>query len=244
MHLAAMLDAGVDEGYLRLQLERLNLGGYRLVVEKKICCGVFGTQVTVCLDAENQWHGVAGNDHGCGHRNLGDIIAIIADSRLDAGIKSRAAAIFTRLARAEAAVHGTTVEEVHFHEVGAVDSIVDIVGAAICLEYLAADRIVCSTVELGGGYARCQHGILPVPAPATVELTKGIPVSRGRQGFEATTPTGAAILATVVDTFSDRCAFTASACGYGIGHKVGSLPNMLRIFIGEACDIPAGTGAQ
>ena len=232
MHLAAMLDAGVDERHLRSQLELLGLSGYSLVVEKKISHGISGTQVTVRLDEETSGDGTAP-----AHRNLSDIAAIREKSGLAAGTKERAVAIFTKLAEAEAAVHETPVEQVHFHEVGAIDSIVDIVGAAICLAYLAVDRIVCSTVELGSGQIHCQHGVLPVPAPATLELTKGIPVSSGNVPFEATTPTGAAILATLVDVFSDQCAFPTTSSGCGIGHKEGSLPNVLRIFISESPDL-------
>jgi hypothetical protein len=137
------------------------------------------------------------------------------------------------LAEAEARVHAVPVDHVHFHEVGAVDSIVDIVGAALCLAELAPDRVCCSPIELGGGTITCAHGVLPVPAPATAELMKGKPVTLGRTSFESTTPTGAAILAAVVDEFALPAAMTIRRIGYGIGHRDGEIPNVLRVCLGD-----------
>ncbi len=142
----------------------------------------------------------------------------------------------SRVAEAEAKIHNLPVGEVHFHEVGAVDSIVDIVGAAICLDKLGVDAVYCSTVELGGGSVRCAHGIYPVPAPATAEIVKHMPVRTGTVNYEATTPTGAAILAACVNEFTDKTEFSILRTGYGIGAKDGEIPNVLRVFLCESID--------
>ena len=152
---------------------------------------------------------------------------------MSAKVKSISLNIFTRIAEAEGKIHGHKTDDVHFHEVGAVDSIVDIVGAAVCLDYLHPDRIISSPVEVGGGFVRCAHGILPVPAPATVEILQGIPVKSGAVPFETTTPTGAAILAATVDTFTEELYFTPQKIGYGIGHRDTDIPNVLRAYLGE-----------
>lgn len=167
------------------------------------------------------------------HRNLMDIEKIIEASGLNENVKSISLRMFKKVAEAEAKVHNKSIEEVHFHEVGAVDSIVDIVGAAIGLDYLKVDNVECSTVEVGSGFVKCAHGILPVPAPATIEILQSIPI-KSNLPFEATTPTGAAILACSVDEFTDAKNFSVKRIGYGIGGKDNTeIPNMLRIFIGE-----------
>ena len=168
------------------------------------------------------------------HRTHRDIVALIERSALAAGVKRRALAIFARLAEAEAKVHGVPVAEVGFHEVGAVDSIVDIVAAAIALEWLKPDRVLVSTIELGGGFVKCAHGRLALPAPATADLLRGAPTRLGTVPFEATTPTGAAILAASADGFTDQTSFAIDRIGYGIGHKDGPIPNILRVFMGSA----------
>ena len=144
--------------------------------------------------------------------------------------------MFMKVAEAEAKVHGKSLYEVHFHEVGAVDSIIDIVGAAICLSYLNVDKIMSSSVELGGGFVKCAHGIIPVPAPATVEILKGIPVKLGAVAFETTTPTGAAILAANVSEFKDDNNFIINKIGYGIGNRDTEIPNVLRVMLVEEAD--------
>ncbi|MBV7272971.1 LarC family nickel insertion protein [Clostridium sp. PL3] len=167
------------------------------------------------------------------HRNLMDIKSIIEASTLNQNVKNISLEMFKKVAEAEAKVHNKSIEEVHFHEVGAVDSIVDIVGAAIGLDYLKVDKIECSTVEVGSGFVKCAHGILPVPAPATAEILKNIPI-KVNIPFEATTPTGAAILSYLVDEFTDAKNFRVERIGYGLGSKENAeIPNMLRIFIGE-----------
>lgn len=227
MNLAAMIDLGVDADYLRDELKKLPVTGFTLHVTNDKRHGISGTKVVVELDREEQHD----------HRNLSDIESIIDKSSLKGLVKKISKEIFRRLAEAEATVHNRSIEEIHFHEVGALDAMVDIVGAAICYERLKPDRVVASTVELGGGFARCAHGNLPVPAPATVEILKGIPVRKGSADFETTTPTGAAILATLAEDFNDRASITIDRTGYGIGHKKSDeLPNVLRVFLGEVAE--------
>ncbi|KYH30365.1 MULTISPECIES: nickel pincer cofactor biosynthesis protein LarC [Clostridium] len=167
------------------------------------------------------------------HRNLEHIEKIINSSELNDNVKKMSLNMFRKVAEAEAKVHGKPLYEVHFHEVGAVDSIVDIVGAAICLDYLKVDKVMASSVELGGGFVKCAHGLIPVPAPATVEILKGIPVKTGIVPFETTTPTGAAILASSVDEFSDMKDFTIEKIGYGVGGRDTEIPNVLRVYLGK-----------
>lgn len=171
--------------------------------------------------------------HDYQHRNLKDIKKIIESSSLNENVKNISLKIFEKVAQAEAKVHNKNIDEVHFHEVGAIDSIIDIVGAAICLDYLKIDKIKCSTVEVGFGFVKCAHGVLPVPAPATAEILKDISIKTNIP-FEATTPTGAAILAYSVNEFTDRKSFKIKKVGYGIGNKDNKeIPNVLRVFIGE-----------
>ncbi|MGV8979999.1 nickel pincer cofactor biosynthesis protein LarC [Clostridium sp.] len=167
------------------------------------------------------------------HRNLKDIKQIIESSKLSSKVKELSIKMFLKVAEAEAKVHGKPLYEVHFHEVGAVDSIVDIVGAAICINHLNVDKIMSSSVELGGGFVKCAHGIIPVPAPATVEILKGIPVKLGAVPFETTTPTGAAILAANVCEFKDDNNFIINKIGYGIGNRDTDIPNVLRVMLVE-----------
>lgn len=141
--------------------------------------------------------------------------------------------MFTRLAESEAKIHGTTIEEVHFHEVGAIDSIIDIVGAAVCLDYLKPDKILSSKIELGGGFVECAHGILPVPVPAVLELLSGVPVTSGKVMKETTTPTGAVILAENVNAFADKIDFVIEKTGYGLGKRILEIPNALRVLWGR-----------
>ncbi len=168
------------------------------------------------------------------HRPLSRIRGIIRSSGLSERVKSRAEAIFTRLAEAEAKVHGSTIEEVHFHEVGAVDAIVDVVGSCIGLEYFKVDAVASTPLRLGTGTVRCAHGIMPVPVPAVVELTRGVPVVRTMIQGELTTPTGAAILTTLASSWGPVEGFVAETAGYGAGTRVREeFPNLLRISIGQ-----------
>lgn len=173
-------------------------------------------------------------DHGHQHRNLKDIEKIINSSDLSDKVKKLSLDMFMKVAEAEAKVHGKSLYEVHFHEVGATDSIVDLVGAAICIDYLKVDKIIASPVQVGGGFVKCAHGIMPVPAPATTEILKNIPINTGIVQFETTTPTGAAILAANVDVFTRNVDFSIKNVGYGIGHRDLEIPNVLRVYLGTA----------
>ena len=172
------------------------------------------------------------------HRNLAAIEAIIMQSDLSEPVKQTSLDIFRRIAEAEAKVHGKPLGEVHFHEVGATDSIVDIVGAAICYHALGVDAVWASPLELGSGFVRCAHGMMPVPAPATAEILHGLPTSRGGVEHEATTPTGAAIVATLASAITAAPVMTTLKTGYGIGHRQSQRPNvdrpnMLRVELAE-----------
>ncbi|MDR3138717.1 MAG: nickel pincer cofactor biosynthesis protein LarC [Treponema sp.] len=176
------------------------------------------------------------------HNSWKEIRGVIEASGISAGAKKRALDIFTRIARAEAQVHGTAADEVSFHEVGAMDSIIDIVGTAIGLDLLQPDRITCGEIELGGGMVKCAHGLLPVPAPATLILVRGLPVKTGGYNKEMTTPTGAAILAASVDEFINTGNFKEIKTGYGIGTRKMERPNLLRISLRE--EAPSGGAEQ
>jgi hypothetical protein len=241
MNLGALIDLGVDVAYLKSELARLPVHGYDLKVEKGIRKGISGTKVDVVIDDHHrQMQHVHGHphDHGQGHhhhehQSYREIRQMILSSSLDPQVKDLSLAIFEKIAQAEAKIHARPVDEVHFHEVGAIDSIVDIVGAAICLHNLKPDGIQCSTVELGGGSVECAHGTYPVPAPATAEIVRQMPVRKGTVDYEATTPTGAAILAACVNSFTDQTDFTIVKTGYGLGTKDTAFPNVLRVFLCE-----------
>ncbi len=255
MNLAAMIDLGVDQQYLKAELDKLGLGAeFELKVSVRSCSGIQGTQVHVC---QNGWphgyahkhahdhaaasvshHGHHNAQHNAQHRNLAAIETIIMSSDLQPEVKATSLRIFDLIAQAEAKVHGKPVHEVHFHEVGATDSIVDIVGAAICFHALRVDAVWASAIELGGGFVHCAHGTMPVPAPATAEIVHGLPTTRGGTDHEATTPTGAAIIAALANRFTSAPAMSTSKTGYGIGHRQSNRPNMLRVHLASD-DCPA-----
>jgi uncharacterized protein (TIGR00299 family) protein len=184
-------------------------------------------------DENNHSHEGNDNNQEHQHRNFKDIEEIINSSDLSDKVKKLSLGMFMKVAEAEAKVHGKTLYEVHFHEVGAIDSIVDMVGAAICLDYLKVDKIIASPVQVGGGFVRCAHGLIPVPAPATVEILKNIPIKAGIVQFETTTPTGAAILAANAHEFTQKVDFSIKKIAYGIGHRDLEIPNVLRVYLGE-----------
>ena len=223
MNLGALVDLGVDAAYLEKELGKLNIEGFHLEVKPDMRKGISGTKVTVVVE----------NQENEKHRHLSHIEELINKSALSDRIKLKSLAIFDRVAVAEAKVHNISKEKVHFHEVGALDSIADIVGAAICQEYLEVDEIHSSPVQLGGGFVKCAHGMMPVPAPATAEIVEAIPVKSGLVDYEATTPTGAAILAATVDCFSEKMELTIAKTGYGIGQRDGEIPNVLRVYLAE-----------
>ena len=225
MHIGAMVDLGVPEDYLQGELAKLRLASeFELVLAPGRKMGITGVQATVRMveDAPRP------------HRRLAHIVDIIQEAGYPGTVESRATGIFRALAEAEAGIHGIGVDEVHFHEVGATDAIVDIVAAAIALDWLGIERAWSRTVEVGGGMVRCAHGLMPVPAPATAALLAGAPCSYGRVEAETTTPTGAAILRGTVDTFAEPGRFTAARVGYGIGQKDFAIPNVLRVMLGTA----------
>jgi uncharacterized protein (TIGR00299 family) protein len=260
MHLGALLDLGVDKEYLIQELSKLNLNDeYELQIKKDIKKGISGTKVDVILKKQQEFqqqghkhvhgHGEHAHihaqeetqsphlhaehiEHHHAHRNLKDIENIINVSSLSNKVKELSLQMFMKVAEAEAKVHGKSLYEVHFHEVGATDSIIDIVGAAICLDYLKVDKIMASSVQVGGGFVNCAHGIIPIPAPATVEILQGAPIKSGIVPFETTTPTGAAILAANVEAFTDKMDFSIKKIGYGIGHRDLDIPNVLRVYLG------------
>ena len=223
MNLGALVDLGVDAAHLEKELVKLNIEGFHLEVKRDMRKGISGTKVTVVVE----------NQENEKHRHLSHIEALINNSALSDSIKNKSLAIFDLVAEAEAKVHNISKEKVHFHEVGALDSIADIVGAAICQEFLEVDEIHASPVQLGGGMVKCAHGLMPVPAPATAEIVAAIPVKSGLVDYEATTPTGAAILAATVDCFSEKMELTITKTGYGIGQRDGEIPNVLRVYLAE-----------
>jgi len=297
MNLAAMIDLGVDPGYLRAELSRLGLDSeFELKVSADSRRGIHGTRVDVVLktgghdghdgpdalaaqDVEDHDHHHAhghhgpdhhhddqehhhhhgqqqeegghahahaghahhGHHHHAPHRNLADIEAIITRSTLPDEVKRTSLSIFRKVAEAEAKVHGKPIDEVHFHEVGATDSIVDIVGAAICFHRLGVDEVWSSPVELGGGFVRCAHGLMPVPAPATVEILHGVPTTRGATQHETATPTGAAIVAALAKKFTGNPAMATEKTAYGIGHRDTEIPNVLRVHLASV-DTGPGVG--
>ena len=225
MHIGAMAALGVPEDYLQGELAKLRLASeFELVLAPGRKMGITGVQATVHL----------AEDAPRPHRRLAHIVEIIQDAGYPQAVEKRATAIFRALAEAEAGIHGIGVDEVHFHEVGATDAIVDIVAAALGLEWLGIERAWSRTVEVGGGMVRCAHGLMPVPAPATAALLEGAPCSYGRVEAETTTPTGAAILRGSVDVFGEPERFTSARIGYGIGQKDFSIPNVLRVLLGTA----------
>ncbi len=223
MMLGALVDAGVELARLNEAIASLGLPDCRLVAEEVKKKGFRACQVKVEYQPEHT------------HRHLHHITAMIERGRLTDRQKDLARRIFTRLAQAEAKVHGTSIEKVHFHEVGAADSIADIVGSAVGWDLLAVDRVVASPIPTGTGKIRIAHGETSVPAPATAELLRGVPLADSSVPFELTTPTGAAILATLVDSFGPLPAMCIQNIGYGAGQRdLDEQPNLVRLILGQA----------
>ncbi len=223
MILGAMVAAGVDPFVLREQLSRLGVHGFSIEFETVDRSGLSATYARVQTATEHN------------HRHLAGILKIIHDSDLSEAVKQRAAKIFTRLAEAEARVHNQPIEHVHFHEVGALDAIVDVVGASICFELLNIDRFVSSALHVGSGTVEMSHGRFPVPPPAVTELLKGVPFYSTEIIGELLTPTGAAIITTVCDEYGAIPKMTISQAGYGAGtREYDKFPNVLRVLLGES----------
>ncbi len=224
MTLGAFISAGLPLGELAEEIGKLKLEGVELQASRLQRSGITAVKVEVVISARETRH-----------RRLSDIAGIIEGSALGARVQERAKQIFTEVARAEAAIHGTEIDKVHFHEVGALDSIVDIVGAAICLEKFGIDAVYSSPVKLGsGGFIEAAHGALPLPGPAAVEILRGYPTVLTDIPFELTTPTGAAIIKGLSSGTLAAESLRVSAVGYGAGtREIPGVPNLLRIMIGE-----------
>lgn len=244
MIMGALVDAGVPFEALQGELAKLRLPGFTLE-RREVMKGVFRATK---IDVRVHGHGAGAAGHSHAHpqgshahpdRNLGAILDLIGGSGLPEPVKDKAARIFRRLGEAEARVHGTTVDEVHFHEVGAVDAIVDVTGACIGLHLLGVDAVHCSALPLGGGFVAGSHGRMPVPGPGTAELLKGFPVVDTGVKRELVTPTGAAILTTLAAGAGAMPAMTVEAVGYGAGDMDLEAPNVIRVFLGRA-DEPGG----
>lgn len=221
MILGALVDAGLDWEQLKADLAELPLQGYHLEKKQVLKQGIGGTKIKVAVEHKHE------------HRCLSDIRKIILDSALPDTVKDQSMAIFTRLAEAEAKVHQTTLENVHFHEVGAVDAIIDIVGAVCGVWRLGLQKIYSSALHTGKGWTKSVHGVIPVPAPATLELLRDVPVYSKEIDKELVTPTGAAILTTLCRDFGQMPAMTIEQIGYGAGDHDLKIPNLLRVCIGE-----------
>ncbi len=221
MTIATLLDLGIPKEVFLDEIYKLNLDGeFEINIEQKNESGIVGTKVEVITKEVNS------------HRHLSDIYDIIDKSSLNDFVKDKSKEIFMVIAQAEAKVHGTTIDKIHFHEVGAIDSIVDVVSVCILVDLLCVNKIYATSVPVGSGFVRCDHGIMPVPAPATIEILKDVPVKLNTVKGECTTPTGAAIIKTLCDEFVDVLEFEVKQIGYGMGHKKFEVPNILRTVLG------------
>ena len=225
MILGALLACGASELILRERLAMLGVDGWALNTSFITRNGIGATDVTITLKGKSQGHG----------RHLHHIEEILDSSNIPDAVRKMACRIFRRLADAEAKVHQTTPEKIHFHEVGAVDAIVDIVGSCLALELLGIEKVICSPLPMGHGFVKCAHGVIPIPAPAVLELTRNYPVVSADVEGEMVTPTGAAIMTTLSDGFGAMPAMTLQSVGYGAGKSdFGERPNLLRVMIGDS----------
>lgn len=221
MTLGALIDLGVPLNWLKKQLTSLPLTGVDIIVETISKNGI-GAKNVIVKDVRSQ-----------GHRNYSSITTMIEKSDLPSSVKKTSQGIFERIARAESHIHGCSMDDVHFHEVGATDAIVDIVGACLGFHYLNIHKVVCSKLPLGTGFVNCMHGQLPLPAPATLEILKGIPVYGVDVEIELVTPTGAGIATGLAEKFGDIPDMVIEKTGYGSGkNNAGDRPNLLRIVVG------------
>jgi len=222
MVLGALIDLGLDRELLFDRIKGLGLAGYEIEIEKVDRSGISSTHLNVVIPVEKK------------HRHLHHIVDIIENSNLSEGVKARSVAIFDRLAAAEARVHGIDVKKVHFHEVGAMDAIIDVVGACIAFEMLGIENFACSKIHVGSGFVDMEHGRFPVPPPAVAELLVGKPIYSTDIAGELITPTGAAIISTVCDSYGVIPEMAVERTGYGAGSRIyDGFPNVLRIMIGE-----------
>lgn len=251
MFLGACIQIGVPKNYLLKELEKLNLPNeYHIEISDVIKCGIGAAYVDVKLLKDFEPEKILSDrpnirrisrlTHGHNHRTFADIKKIIESSDLNNFIKQKSLAIFSVIAQAEGKVHNKIAEEVGFHEVGAIDSIIDVVGCAICLDYLEVEKIFVGKINIGGGFVKCAHGLMPVPAPATAELLQGFKTFSFGAEKELTTPTGAAIIKSLAEFRADLPDdFTSEKIGYGAGTLDLQMPNVLRIYFGEYSGQPA-----
>ncbi|MDD4836754.1 MAG: nickel pincer cofactor biosynthesis protein LarC, partial [Dethiosulfovibrio sp.] len=235
MFLGAIIDLGLFpvEDFIDA-MKGLALDGYSISVEKGIRKGIAGTDIKV-IEEDHNHHDEDHHHHHHHHhhRHLSDIIAILDRSTLPEEVRSRSALAFRLLAEAEAEVHGTDAQSIHFHEVGAIDSIVDVVGGFMAVHMAGIDRVYSSPINVGSGTVKCAHGVMPVPAPATAKLLTGMPIVSQGDPIERTTPTGALILKVLCDSFGTMPSGTIKATGHGLGDKDTDLPNLLRVTLIE-----------
>jgi hypothetical protein len=233
MTIGALLDLGLDLNYLRAELQKLPVERYELKASRVTRSNISAMKFDVLVEGEEN-HGHHDHHHDHFHRKASQILAMIRDSNLNTNTKRIAGEIFTKLAISEGKVHHIAPEDVEFHEVGAVDSIVDTVGTAVGFDAFGIERFLCSAINIGGGFIHCQHGVFPVPAPATADLLRQATIYQKHVETELVTPTGAAILAAVVNRFGQLNGFAAERIGYGAGTKqFPELPNCLRLMLGE-----------
>ena len=223
MILGAFIDLGLDLDTLTGHLSKMKLGGYEIAVSREKRGPITGTRLNIQIDEDEQ-----------PHRSMAEIRQIIGESKLPDQVKETSLAILERLARVEGNLHQQSAEDVHFHEIGAVDSIVDMVGACIGLHLLDIKKVVASPLPLGRGFVQCQHGMLPLPAPATLALLEETPVYDSGQQREMVTPTGAAILTTICSEYGGFPTMSIAKVGYGVGrHPEDHPPNLLRVVLGQ-----------
>ena len=239
MTIGALLDLGLDFEYLKSELRKLPVEGYELKVSRAVRSNLSATKFDVLMDdghshEHDHHHHHHEHSHAHFHRKASEILSMIAESKLSAGAKRFATNIFTKLAISEGKVHDVRPEDVEFHEVGAIDSIVDTVGTAIGFDSLGIERFLCGAINVGSGFIHCQHGVMPVPAPATADLLRQATIYQKHAQTELVTPTGAAILAAVVNEFGPLGGFVTERIGYGAGTKqFPDFPNCLRLMLGE-----------
>lgn len=227
MAIAALIDAGVDPERIRAELAKLPISGYAVRIERGVRAGISGTRFIVDAGAEEKK----------AHRNLGDFERIVRGAKLDPEVERHALAMFRRICEAEAAIHDRPVEQIHLHEVGAIDSIVDIVGAAVAMHELRPQRVLASSVHVGSGRVESRHGSIPIPAPATAELLRGAPIFQLDIRGEFCTPTGALVLSEYVDAYGPQPPMRLLRIGYGLGtREVPKFANAVRALVGEAVD--------
>ena len=225
MTLGAFIDLGVPVKWLKENLDRIPLAGFHVSVDTVIRNGITAKSVQVRVENDKK------------SRDYAQIRSLINNSPLSRNVKQISHDIFERIADAEADIHGCPRDNVHFHEVGGIDAIVDIVGAALCINYLGIKKVVSSSIPLGKGFVTCAHGTLPVPAPATIEILKGVPVYGTKIPYELVTPTGAAIIVTLAESYGEMPDMIIEKTGYGAGKRdIESIPNLLRVMTGtESC---------